>query len=187
MTKRNKAQVWFMDFAVALVIFSVVLVSYYTYTTNISKQDAIVLNELISDSKLVSSSLMSAGFPGSWDNYTVQRIGLTGNDQKADDERVFQFGEIPYNRTKSLLGTPYDYLLFFLNQSNGQVNINGVCRAGMPLSGPVYDAKVAYHYGSSDDFLKDFLVDKFNADVYFGDNGFDAMIGSIADYDFVVM
>ena len=184
----GKAQVWFTDFAVAIVIFSLVLISYYTYTTNISKQDSVALDDMISDSKLVSSSLLSEGFPGSWDNYTVQRVGITNNGQKADDEKVFEFGELPYNRTKSLMGTQYEYIVFFLNQNGTLVNINGVCRAGMPLQDPQYDVKAAYMYGSSDDsFLKDFMVAKLNADVYLGDNGFDTLISKIDDYDFIVI
>ena len=188
MAKGNKAQVWFTDFAIAIVIFSLVLISYYTYTANISKQDSIALDDMISDSKLVSSSLLSKGFPDSWNNDTVQRIGITNNEQKLDDEKVAEFKRLPYNRTKNLLGTSYDYLVFFLNGSNSLVNINGVCRAGMPLQDPQHDINAAYHYGSSDDsFLKDFMVDEFNAVVYFGDNEFDTMISKIDDYDFILM
>src|SRR3989344_8728978 len=84
----KNAQMWFMDFTIGIIIFSLVLITYYTYTTNISKQDTIALNDLVSDSKSVSSSLMLAGFPENWDNETVQRIGLTNNDQQADETKL---------------------------------------------------------------------------------------------------
>lgn len=188
MMNGNKAQAWFADFAIAIVIFSFVIIAYYSYTANISKQDSIVLDDVISDSKLVSSSLLSKGFPDSWNNETVQRIGITNNEQKLDDEKVAEFGGLPYNRTKNLLGISYDYLVFFLNGSNSLVNVNGVCHAGLPLQDPKYDVKAAYHYSDDDDsFLKDFMVDEFNADVYFGDNGFDTMISKIDDYGLTIM
>src|SRR3989338_6757363 len=90
----KNAQMWFMDFVIGIIIFSLVLVTYYTYTTNISKQDVVVLNDLISDSKSVSSSLMLAGFPENWDNDTVQRIGVTGNNQKTNETKLRHLSDI---------------------------------------------------------------------------------------------
>ena len=104
-----KAQMWFMDFVIALVIFSFALISYYTYTTNISKQDSSAMDEVISDAKTVSSSFTSGGYPDNWDSSTVTMIGFTDNYNRIDNEKFGEFNKIKYNKTKKLLGTIYDY------------------------------------------------------------------------------
>src|SRR3989338_3668446 len=109
----KNAQMWFMDFVIGIIIFSLVLITYYTYTTNISKQDAVVLNDIISDSKSVSSSLMLAGFPENWNNETVQRIGLTGSNQQTDDTKLRYLSGISYKESKKLLGAVYYFFIFF--------------------------------------------------------------------------
>ena len=58
---QRKAQMWFTDFIIGILLFSLVLISYYTYTTNISKQDSSATDNLISNAKSVSSSLTSGG------------------------------------------------------------------------------------------------------------------------------
>ena len=52
----NKAQMWFMDFVIGIIIFSLVLITYYTYTTNISKQDTSTADDLVLDAKTVVPS-----------------------------------------------------------------------------------------------------------------------------------
>ena len=79
---KRKSQVWYTDFMIGLLIFVIALVMYYKFVVNLSEQDQSILNELISDSKMISSSLISGGFPENWNNGTVERIGITDNDYR---------------------------------------------------------------------------------------------------------
>ena len=166
--RRNKAQMWFMDFVIAILIFSLVLISYYTYTTNISKKDTVVMDDLVSDSKTVASSLISPGFPDNWNANTVARIGFTDNNNRIDNAKFSEFNEINYNKSKKLLGTIYNYFLYFVNESGDTQNVEGYCGTGMGEVNITYDIKSAYYYKGpgEEEYLKSFMQNEFKADVY---------------------
>jgi len=191
----KQAQMWFTDFVIGMVIFSLVLISYYTYTTNISKQDSVVMNNLISDVKTVTSSLTSSGYPNNWNSNTVTRIGFTDNYNRIDNDRFNEFNKINYNTSKKLLGTTYDYLLFFVNESGDVQNIEGFCATGSGTVNISYELSAAYYYQNRDEeqFLKSFMEDDFQATVYC-DGGpkcdflpFSDFISDINNYDFIVV
>lgn len=193
----NKSQIWFTDFAIAIVIFSLTLISYYQYTTNISKQDSSVMVDLISDAKSISSYLTTGGYPTNWNSNNVVRIGFTDNYNRIDNAKFVELTKIGYNKSKKLLGTPYEYFLYFINESGDVQNIEGFCGTGNPAVNITYDIKAAYYYQGpgEEEFLKTFMVETFQADVYYdksngakvGLNDQSALIDSISDYDFVVV
>ena len=193
-----KAQMWFMDFVIGIVIFSLMLVSYYVYTTNISKEDTAALDDLTSDSKTVASSLTSPGFPDNWDSNTATRIGFTDNHNRIDNAKFSEFAEINYNKSKKLLGTVYDYFLFFVNESMDVQNIEGFCGIGNSLVNITYYTKAAYYYQNEDEeqLLKPFMETEFDADVYCDGgptcnylplDGPTGLISNIDDYNFIVV
>ena len=184
-----------MDFIIAMLIFAVALTIYFVYTTNLSKEDISSLNDLISDTKLVSSSLVSEGYPSNWNSNTVKRIGLTNNDQMIDKRKMNEFMEISYNKSKKLLGTAYEYLLFFVNESNDVQNIEGFCGTGGEEVNITYDISAAYYYQNREEeqFLKSFMEDEFQAVVYC-DGGpkcdylsFNDFSSGVNNYDFIVV
>lgn len=194
----RKSQMWFTDFVIALVIFSLTLISYYTYTANISKQDSSVMNEIISDAKTVSSAFTSGGYPDNWDSSTVTRIGFTDNYNRIDNEKFGEFNKIKYNKTKKLLGTIYDYFLFFVNESNDVQNVEGFCGTGSGTVNVTYDLSAAYYYegdtAGGEDFLKSFMEETFGATVYCQSDSkcssslfFSDFITDINNYDFIVV
>jgi len=159
MLKTKKAQAWIADFAIAIIIFAVVLVSYYTYTTNVSKHDAAILNDLVSDAKSVSSSLLLSGYPNDWDNATVQIIGITDNNNKISQNKLANLKDISFNNAKSLLGTIYDFFLFFEDSNGTLVNIGNRCGYGSPeVKANTTYRKTAY-YSSDDDYMSDEIAE----------------------------
>lgn len=154
----KRAQAWFADFAIALVIFSIVLISYYTYTTNVSKQDSAVLNDLISDARLISSSILLSGYPDNWDKNTVQIIGITGNNQRIDEDKLVNLKEISFQNAKKLFGTSYDFFLFFEDSNNTLINLGGRCGYGSPdARTDIMLRKTAYYKG--EDNLEDEIIE----------------------------
>lgn len=167
MKKNNvKAQIWFTDFAIAIVLFSLMLISYYAYTTNISKQDSVVMTDLIADAKVISSSSTTGGYPDNWNVNNVVRIGFTDNNNRINNEKFNEFTKINYNKSLKLFGTIYDYFtFFFVNESGDVQNVEGFCGVGHPEVNVTYDINAAYYY-KSEVYLKQFMIDTFQADIY---------------------
>jgi hypothetical protein len=191
----KNGQMWFMDFIIGIIIFSLTLVTYYTYTINLSNQDTVVMDDLISDSKSVTASLMSSGFPQDWDSNNVIRVGITGNNNKINNTRFSEFVQIDYNTTKKLFGTIYDYFLYFTNESGDVQNIEGFCGTGKGEVNITFDIRSAYFYEKpgEEEFLKSFMENEFSADVYCKKDqdcpgaSLDDFISAVNNYDFIVV
>jgi len=129
---KKKSQVWYIDFMVGLLIFIIALVIYYEYSTNLSKQEKGLLDEILADAKSISSSLVSAGYPFDWNSGDVERIGITNNDQRIDNEKLEEFYDMTYNQSRRLFGTRFDYFIFFKNKNNSIMKIDDECGVGNP-------------------------------------------------------
>ena len=188
----SKAQAWYMDFAIALLLFTFTLVVYFSYTTNFQKEEKGGLDTLIKDAKSISSSLALAGYPIDWKNETAIRIGIA-DEQKLNATKVKEFKIIDYNRSRKLFATSYNYFVFFVNEKGEVLNVNTVCGVGHPIVSTKYIGKSAYYYSDDDDdFLKDFMNETFNSDIYFGDDGndisdIDGLITNLSKYGILVM
>ena len=132
---RRKAQVWYTDFIIGLLIFIIALVIYYSYITNLSLQDKSLVDELFSDAKTISSSLISAGYPESWNGSGVERIGLTNGNQRINNTKLSEFSAIPYKDSRRLFGTRFDYFMFFENKNDDILMFEGKCGIGHPSAG----------------------------------------------------
>ena len=188
----RSAQAWYMDFAIALLLFIFTLVVYFSYTTNFQKQEKGELDTMITDAKSISSSLALSGYPNDWDNTTVIRIGIA-DEQKLNATKVKVFKQYDYKKSKRLFGTPYDYIVFFVNNKGEVLNINSVCVIGYLLVNTSYNIKSAYYYqDEDDDFLKNFMYNTLKADIYFDDQSNDiyglfGLIKNLSKYQFIVM
>lgn len=181
-----------MDFSIALLLFTFTLVVYFSYTNNFQKQEKGELDTLITDVKALSSSLALPGYPPGWDNLTVIRIGIA-DDQKLNATKVRLFKQYEYKKSKGRFATPYDYVVFFVNDKGEVLNINGVCAIGYPYVNVTYNIKAAYYYQDpSDSFLMDFMNETLGADIYFNDQsndiyGLHGFISNLSKYQLVVM
>ena len=189
----SKAQAWYMDFAVGLLMFTFTLVVYFSYTNNFQKQGKSDLDLMITDAKAISSSLALSGYPSDWNNTTVIRIGIA-DEQNINPAKIKAFRQLNYTRTKSSFATPYDYVVFFVNDKGEVLNINGLCVTGIPVVNTTYNVRSAYYYqDNSVDFkLRDFMNETFKADIYFKSNtndiyGLYGLIKNISKYGFIVM
>jgi len=188
----RSGQAWYMDFAIALLLFIFTLVVYLSYTSNFQKQEKGELNDLLTDAKAISSSLALPGYPYNWNNETVLRIGIA-DDQKINLTKLKYAKQLNYSFTKRNFATIYDYFVFFLNDKGEVLNINGICGIGTPLINVTYNIKSAYYYQDpSDSFLKDFMNQTFKADIYFGNDGddindIDGLISNLSKYGLLVI
>ena len=181
----SKSQAWYMDFAIALLLFIFTLVVYFSYTNNFQKQEKGGLDDMLTDAKAISSSLTLSGYPANWDNTTVIRVGIA-DEQKVNATKLKSFKQLNYSRTKTNFGTIYDYFVFFVNDRGEVLNINGICGVGEPLINVSYNIKSAYYYSDDDDsFLKDFMSQTFDADIY--KDSMDELVSNLSKYNLLVM
>lgn len=153
------------------------------------------MEDIISDAKTVASTLTSKGYPDNWNSNNVVRVGFTDNNNRIDNAKFSEFNEINYNKSKKLLGTIYDYFLYFVNESGDVQNVEGYCGTGMGEVNITYDIKSAYYYKGpgEEEYLKSFMENEFKADIYC-ERSLDCPGAILADlnnnlnsYSFVVM
>lgn len=188
----KNAQVWYVDFIIALLLFILTIVFYFNYTDNLKKQEQETLDIMVNDVKGISSSLVMIGYPSDWDNSSVMTIGIA-NDQKLNATKLNRFKKLGYNMTKRKFGTTYDYFVFFVNNKGEPLNIKGVCGTGSPLLSSSFQLKSAYYYSDTGDMvMRDFMEDVLKSDIYFGNDGgdvydIDGLVSNISKYSIVVL
>jgi len=118
---KKKSQAWHLDFIVGASIFTLVAITFFHFMSSQIEDRGSQYENILIDAKSVSSSLLLKGYPDDWDPDTVQRIGLSDGDNRINNIKVFHFYNLTqndYERAKSLLGTRYEFIIFFLNSSD---------------------------------------------------------------------
>lgn len=118
MAKSRKSQVWYIDFMVGLFIVSMIIFVFFRYYGNLIDESDSEWQELIIDSKAISSYLVSSGAPADWTNDTVEVIGLTDGNYRINFTKLSRFANMSYKQAKDLMRTRFDFY-FFLQSPNG--------------------------------------------------------------------
>lgn len=167
MNKRKNAQAWYGDFTVALLVFIIGLVVYHTFTLNLSGGDRAFFEEVSLDAQTVSSNLLLSGDPPDWDRYSVVTVGLTDNDQTIQHSKITEFAAMNDSESKKLLGTNFEYFIFFADKDGSTLNVEGVCGIGSGLINKSYPQKAAYYQSIGGTAkLRPFMEDVLEADIY---------------------
>jgi len=109
---------------VASAVFFSILFLFYQYYTNFISSESGSIDDIIEDSKLVSGHLVSSGYPDDWDSTNATRIGITDNNQRINFTKLSYLSEMEYNMSKAVLGTSFDYIIFFYNSEGNLDSIN---------------------------------------------------------------
>ena len=153
--RKGKAQMWFTDFVIGTLIFLIMLIAYYSYIGNISKQDTLYAEDLAADAESVSTSILLAGFPDDWVNSTVQSIGITNNNQRVNETKLSNLNGINYLKAKKLLGTVYDFFIYFEDENGNIVNLGSECGYGSPSISVSMNFNNATYYNGEDNELEE--------------------------------
>lgn len=155
MLKKIKSQVSFTDFIISVLVLGVVITLYFHYTIDFLGEKAVKIDDLLIDTKTISSSLSSPGNPKNWDIASVENIGFTEGGSRLNGGKVKKFGNMDYEKSKKLLGTKYEYFLFFEDSNGNLINLNGKCGYGSPEVKIVNDfKKTGYLRGGDDKFIQ---------------------------------
>lgn len=118
MLNKKKAQIWYLDFMVGLIIFTIMVVVYYQFSSNFSEEFESDWEEMMVDSKSISSSLMSSGVPSNWTEDNITLLGITDGKYRINDTKLEQFGNMSYIEAKNKFRTRFDFY-FFLEDEEG--------------------------------------------------------------------
>ena len=118
MNTGRRAQVWYIDFMVGLLILITAIFIYYQYQGNLLDESEAEWQEMIIDSKAITSSLISAGYPENWTNETVNVIGLTDGNYRINTTKIMLFRNMSYKRAREILKTRFNFY-FFIQDKNG--------------------------------------------------------------------
>jgi len=124
----RKAQHWYPDLILGLFIFSVAVLVFFQYMNNTSNNEEQVLDNIIIDGKIISNMLLQQGHPVNWTQNNVERIGISTGNSELNTSKLILFKNLTeknYSKTKTLLGTSYNYGIIFLNTSGDPRWIGG--------------------------------------------------------------
>jgi hypothetical protein len=121
----KKAQVWYSDFMIGVLIFSVVIFAYFYYVGNTSSSEEDLQSALLAEAKMLSNSLISAGYPIGWSGVTVETVGLTDGSYRMNMTKLDTFNSWNYEERRGYLRTTKDYY-FFMKYLNGTI-FNELC------------------------------------------------------------
>jgi len=133
----NKAQSFSIDLVIALLLFGFTLLFYYETTTNLSANEIASFKDVLYNAKVISSYLISEGYPTNWTKDNVSLIGIMTNN-RVNETKLEMFASMDYSLTKQIFNTPYDYYLFFQARNGSIVPINdsveGIGKPGVSYS-----------------------------------------------------
>ena len=184
--KLKKAQAWGFDLMIATIIFTAAILTFYLYTLNIPTETQEIIDSLALDSNIITSIVLSDGFPSDWNSTNVIAPGILTNNQinQTKLEKFHTLTLTDYQKTKSMFNTKYDYLFTF-EDTNGIVNYLAGCGAGnqQPL---VIKNRLAYYYQNEDEMLNE--MQELNADIYSsgGGNNLDTLLNNINNYNIIL-
>ncbi len=114
---------------IAVLIFLGAIFIFYKYSINLSNIDQNDVGNIVADAKVISSYLVSEGYPTDWTVSNVTVIGLMEKNQKLSATKLAQFSQLAttdYEETRDLFSTRHDYFVFIENKDGEKQAINGV-------------------------------------------------------------
>jgi hypothetical protein len=125
----KKAQGWGFDLIIALTLFMGGVLVFYLLSLNSYDETNDIIKSLSYESRIVSDSLLSPGYPEDWTSSSVTRIGIMTNSKINETklEQFYQMSKTNYQLTKVLLNTNNEYYFFFSEPMiiNGS-QVNGI-------------------------------------------------------------
>ena len=141
MLKSSKAQVWYTDFVVSVLIFVIALVIYFEYVNNLSKEEESNLEEMVMQAKAVSNNLMSEGYPFNWTADDVDIIGIV-DSKRINQTKIEQFYSMNHSSAKIKFGEIQNYYFYLENRNGQKINVSGKNFAGREPINPTKLVKI---------------------------------------------
>ena len=122
----TKGQVWSLDLFIGIIIFIGGFLLFYKFGIAQLSIEQSGSTDLITDAKLLSNYLLSAGYPTNWTIDNVSLIGITDGNMKLVPGKLKNFSLIDYDQTKDIFSFSNDFYIFFEDRNNNNLTINTV-------------------------------------------------------------
>lgn len=132
---KKKAQAFVQDIVISIMIIIMLIMIYFTLYSNQDYESDLSYQNLLIETKIISDYLMSQGYPADWNTSNAARIGITNGDNVLNMTKLDNFYNLSnssYDKTKDLLRTRYDYIVFFKDYDNNIINMSGHTYFGKP-------------------------------------------------------
>lgn len=107
-------------------MFLIAITIYYQFVNNLSSDSEDEINEMVLDSKTISNSLISGGYPFDWNTSNVKRIGLTEGNYRVSKEKLDNFANISYSTARgTIFDTRFNFYFQLKDKEGGIIPING--------------------------------------------------------------
>jgi hypothetical protein len=116
----GKAQVWYTDFVIGVIIFSIVVFTYFYYVEHTAYSDDTLDAALLSEAKTITNTLVTKGYPVGWTAANVTNVGLTDGNYRINMTKLANFNSWGYEERRGYLHTTKDYH-FHIEYINGSV------------------------------------------------------------------
>ena len=123
----RKGQLWTLDMVLSLMIFFSALLSIIMAWNFISADifEGQEMTEMQLKTMTISDSLIrTPGVPENWTNDTVSVIGLAYSDNELNTQKVEEFVNMSYSRSRALLSVMPYHFYFEVKDINGTVYTN---------------------------------------------------------------
>ena len=121
MFKSKKSQTWFIDMTIGISIFLIAIIIYFKFTSA-SIQNTTSITDLTTEGKIISDTILSAGYPSNWTNDSVTRVGIIDNNQ-VNTTKLSQIQKLHYSNLKSLINSRYDFYIFFSDNTDCLIDL----------------------------------------------------------------
>lgn len=121
----SRAQVWYTDFMVGILVFVIVITTYFYYVEHTQYSDDTLMSSLIAESKTISELLVSEGYPADWTPSNVTNVGLTDGGARMNLTKLSNFNSWSYEERRGYIHTTKDYY-FYIEYLNG-TRFNELC------------------------------------------------------------
>ena len=132
---KKKSIIWVSDFILGLTMFTAAIVLSTVYMRNNFIFDKVGTNELTFSANSLSETLMREGIPNNWNKTRVVQIGISNPDYSLNKTKLKALKNLSqdnYENSKKLLGTKYNYLIYFKDNNNNSLEIESNTYFGHP-------------------------------------------------------
>ncbi|MCK5283737.1 MAG: hypothetical protein KAK00_10130 [Nanoarchaeota archaeon] len=123
---KKKSQTWFFDIIGGVTIFSIVMIIYFIFTSNISIYNNSNFDDIYNEANIISNTLISAGSPINWSSDSIKEAGITNGNYRLNASKLKNLSSLDYSGLKLLLKTRYEYLIFLEDRNSKVLDINGI-------------------------------------------------------------
>lgn len=96
---------------VAVFIFVLFVVMYFTYSENLTVNEREDYEIMIMEAKTISNSLLSEGVPTDWNNFTVRRIGLISGNKQLNETKIGQLYNMSMDEGRRHFNIMHNYYI----------------------------------------------------------------------------